>query len=682
MRLSLIALFAALAAGAAVAAPDGPATTLQPLDLFSLQAASDPQIRPDGGMIAYVRNTFDIMTDRSQPTIWLVDPATGAQTPLGGTGAQGGPRWSADGKRLAYVSMVEGQRPELMVRWMASGASARIAALPETARSIAWSPDGRFIAFSMFVAGEPEHIGHAPPKPEGASWADPLQVIGNVTYRADGEGYLKPGHQQIFVAPADGGAARQLTFGAFEDAGPLSWTPDGRALLFGANRDANWEREPDEDDVFRVDVESGGLTQLTHRFGENDQPQASPDGRSIAYVGYDDHHNGYENLRLYVMDADGGHPRSLTDGFDRSVQAPRWAADGKSLFVQYEDKGMGRVARVTLDGKVTPVADGLSGGELDRPYLGGEYSVATSGAVAFTQGAPDEPGDVAIAAGGHVTRLTHLDDGLFAGKTLARVEPLSVTSSADGRAIDAWLMTPPGFDPAKKYPLILEIHGGPYAAYGSVFASELQLYAAAGYVVVYANPRGSTSYGFDFAGQINHDYPSHDYDDLMSVVDAAIAKGFVDKDNLFVTGGSGGGLLTSWIVGKTSRFRAAVAQKPVIDWTSETLTVDSYVGQVTDWFAKPPWEDYDAYWRHSPLSLVGNVTTPTMVMVGTDDRRTPGSEAEQFYQALQLRKIPTLLVRVPGASHSGLAARPSQEAAEASAILAWFARYRTDATGE
>ena len=240
------------------------------------------------------------------------------------------------------------------------------------------------------------------------------------------------------------------------------------------------------------------------------------------------------------------------------------------------------------------------------------------------------------------------------------------------------MITPPNFDPAKKYPMILEIHGGPYAAYGPVFASELQLYAASGYVVVYANPRGSTSYGFDFADQINDNYPSHDYDDLMSVVDAAIAKGSVDPDNLFVTGGSGGGCLTAWIVGKTNRFKAAVTQKPVINWTSEVLTTDGYNGMARSWFDnKYPWDDETRYWGRSPLSLVGHVKTPTKVMVGQEDHRTPGSEAEQYYQALQLRGVPTTLIRVPGASHEGLAERPSQEAAEASAIMAWFERYKT-----
>ncbi len=255
---------------------------------------------------------------------------------------------------------------------------------------------------------------------------------------------------------------------------------------------------------------------------------------------------------------------------------------------------------------------------------------------------------------------------------------LAVTSSFDQIPIDAWLVMPPNFDGSKKYPMILEIHGGPFASYGPYFSTDNQLYAAAGYVVLYVNPRGSTSYGDKFANFIHHAYPGHDYDDLMSAVDAAIAKGFVDPDNLFVTGGSGGGVLTAWIVGSTDRFRAAATQKPVINWTSTALTTDIYTFIPKYWFAKPPWEDPQGYWKRSPLSLVGAVKTPTLVVVGDQDLRTPVSDAEQYYQALQLRGVPTALVKVPGASHGGLAARPSQSAAKASAILAWFEQFRKE----
>jgi len=240
------------------------------------------------------------------------------------------------------------------------------------------------------------------------------------------------------------------------------------------------------------------------------------------------------------------------------------------------------------------------------------------------------------------------------------------------------MILPPDFDAAKKYPLILEIHGGPQTAYGPNFSTDVQLYAAAGYIVLYTNPRGSTSYGEEFTNLIDKNYPGQDYDDLMSAVDAAIAGGNVDPANLFVTGGSGGGVLTAWIVGKTDRFRAAATQKPVINYLSFALTTDFAAGFSPNWRKERPWEDPMSYWKYSPLSLVGNVKTPTLVVVGGDDYRTPVSESEQYYTALQTRGIPTALVKVPGVGH-GITARPSQSAAKASAILAWFEKYRVKA---
>jgi len=424
----------------------------------------------------------------------------------------------------------------------------------------------------------------------------------------------------------------------------------------------------------------GALTRLVSLDGPVGGARPSPDGSKIAFSGYADAHKPYQQADLWVAEADGSHPRDLTRSLDRGASDPRWAADGKSLYFLYEDRGIAKVGRVTLAGQVTTAASGLAGEEIDRPYAGGDFSVARNGEVAFVQGASDEPPELAVTAGAGTRRLTRSNDGLFQNKTLAKVTPLSVKSAFDGQPIDAWMVTPPNFDPARRYPMILEIHGGPYAAYGPTWSTEDQLYAAAGYVVVYANPRGSTSYGQVFVDGIAGNYPGHDYDDLMSVTDAAIASGHVDPNNLFVTGGSGGGLLTAWIVGKTDRFRAAVSQKPVIDWASWSLTTDMYLVATNYWFPKPPWEDEAAYWSHSPISLVGNVKTPTMVMVGEDDHRTPPSEAEQFYQGLQVAKVPTILIRVPGASHGGLADRPSQLAAENAAILAWFGRYRTDKT--
>jgi len=650
---------------------------LQGGDLFGLQLATDPQIRADGDSIAYVRVSFDVMTDKARQTIWLVDTASGAQRPLvTEAGSHSSPRWSPGADRLAYVSTADGGKPQIYVRWMHTGQSARLAELTEPPGDLEWSPDGKWIAFTMFAPVEKSQLGAAPPKPEGAQWAPPLEVITDLTYRADGEGYLRPGYTHVYVISAEGGAPRQLTFGAYNESGPISWTRDGRHLIVTGNRTENWRREPVNSELYRVALADGAIEPLTSRNGPDHAASVSPDGRSIAYLSYEDELLSYQNVELHVMDVDGSNPRSLTASLDRSIDQLQWSHDGRSVYVRYDDEGATKVARVGLDGRIETVAQGLSGASLDRPYTGGEFTVARDGTIAYTSGSALRPSEISVARRSRARQLTHLNEGLFADKALGEVRTLEVRSSFDQRPIDAWLIMPANMDPARKYPLILEIHGGPFSAYGPLFSTDDQLYAAAGYVVLYANPRGSTSYGHEFANLIHHRYPSEDYDDLMSAVDAAVATGHVDANNLFVTGGSGGGVLTAWIVGKTTRFNAAATQKPVINWASTVLTTDVYTYMPKYWFAQLPWENPQSYWERSPLSLVGSVKTPTLVLVGDQDFRTPLSDSEQYYQALQLQGVPTALVKVPGASHGGLTARPSQSAAKASAILAWFERYR------
>lgn len=678
----LAALLAILLAVPAMgAAPGSAARMFAGADLFNLEVASDPQVAPDGKTVVYVRRSNDIMTDRARSTLWTIDVASGAQAPLvAEAGSHSQPRWSPDGRRLAYISNAgDATTAQLYVRWMQTGATARITSLPATPQDITWSPDGTRLAWTLFVADEGARLGAAPARPDGAKWAEPLQVIDKVIYRTDGGGYGKPGHAQIFWVAADGGAPIQLTSGAHHLRGGLAWSADGRAILFSANFKPDWQRDLVDTEVHEVALASREVRTLTQRNGPDNAPTVSPDGRWIAYVGFDDRGLGYQNQQLSVMRRDGSGARVLTATLDRSVGAPVWSADSRAIYVGYDDRGGMRVARVGLDGKITPAAHGLVSSSLDRPYSGGEFTVAHNGTLAFTGAADDRPADVWVARHGKTRRLTRLNEALLESRQLGKIDKLAVTAF-DGLPIDAWLVTPPGFDPAKKYPLILEIHGGPYAAYGPSFATDYQLYAAAGYVVAYANPRGSTSYGEAFANHIDKAYPGHDYDDLMSVVDAALARGFVDPERLFVTGGSGGGVLTAWIVGKTDRFRAAVTQKPVINWSSFVLTADMTPYFARYWFGKYPWEDPQGYWARSPLSLVGNVKTPTLVVVGSADYRTPVSESEQYYEALQLRGVPTALVKVPGANHGGLAARPSQSAAKAAAILAWFARYGNAST--
>jgi len=675
--------------GSAQAAELPEARRLHAIDVFQLEYADDVQISPDGSRIVYVRVSHDIMTDRVRRNLWMVNADGTNNRPLRSEiRSFASPRWSPDGTRLAYVSAAEGS-PQLYVRWMDSGQTALLTNLVEAPDAITWSPDGKSIAFTQLVPLNKEPLASPPPRPEGASWAPPVKVIDTMIYRVDGAGYLDSGFQHVFIVSAEGGTARQLTDGDFNDDGPLSFTPDSKQIYFSANRSPNWEIDPNNSEVFSVDVETQKLAQLTNRPGPDNSPVVSPDGKKIAYLGYDDRYQGYQVTHLYVVDFELGMKRAgvlgldaagrvlVTDKFDRDVADPQWSADSRGIFFTYDDRGVRKLGFTTLDGKLRTIAEGLGGTDLGRPYTTGDFSVARNGRVAFVHNTPARPADVATATDkGGARVLTALNDDILGVKTLGAVREITWKSSKDQREIQGWVVTPPDFDPAKKYPLILEIHGGPFAAYGPNYATELQLYAAAGYVVLYANPRGSTSYGEEFGNLIHHAYPGDDYDDLMSGVDAVIAEGHVDANNLFVTGGSGGGVLTAWIVGKTHRFRAAVVAKPVINWSSFVLTADMNNFFYKYWFGATPWEQPQEYWRRSPLSLVGNVQTPTMLITGEADFRTPIEESEQYYQALKLRKIDTVMVRIPEASHGGMVSRPSNLIAKVDNILAWFARYR------
>ncbi|MEO8496960.1 MAG: S9 family peptidase, partial [Planctomycetota bacterium] len=579
------------------------------------------------------------------------------------------------GDRLIYLSNSD-DSTQIYCRWIETGETAKLTNLTAAPAELVWSPDGRSIAFSMLLEEKPEPFVKLPEKPEGAEWAEPPVLIQKTRYRFDGAGYLKDGFHQLFVLSAEGGSPRQLTHGDFEHEDTPAWSHDSKTLFFAANRQDDWELNPLREDIYEIDLSSRAVQRLTNREGPDRHPVASPDGTRIAYLGFDDHFKGYQVTRLYVMNRDGSNKRTLTDGFDRDVEAPVWRKDGQGLFVKYDDQGDTKVGFVDLNGKLRELAHHLGGTTIGRPYASGSFSVASDGRVAFTTTRPHHPADVAVTQrDGSIHRLLDLNQDLFGHKRLGEVEEFRYKSAFDDREIQGWIVKPPDFDATKKYPLILEIHGGPFANYGDRFTAEIQLFAAAGYVVVYINPRGSTGYGDEFGNLIHHEYPGHDYDDLMSAVDAVIAKGYVDEKNLFVTGGSGGGILTSWIVGKTDRFRAAVAQKPVINWYSFALTSDAYPYFAKYWFPGYPWDQPEEYLRRSPLSLVGNVKTPTMLLTGEVDYRTPISESEQFYQALKLRQIDTALVRVPGASH-GIGDRPSHLIAKVAYILQWFERYK------
>ena len=648
----------------------------QPIDIFDLEYVSDPRISPDGEQVAYVRNFKDIMTDRNLSNLWVVNFDGSDNQPLTtGNRADRSPRWSPDGTKMLYLSDKDG-KTQVYLRWLSNGAEAKISNTSKTPRNITWSPDGRWIAFSMAVDAAPGSMVKGADKPKGAKWADDPVYVDKIKYRSDGVGMLPNSYQHLFILSADGGHPQQLTAGEANYGGSFCWANDSKSIIFSANLHEEAAYDPLNSEIHEVDIATRNITTLTSRQGPDQSPRISPDGNWIAYTGFDDQLLGYQQSQLYVMKRDGSESRLISEKLDRDIENINWAADGKGVYFQYDDEGHTKIALITLDGKVEDLAGEVGGLSIGRPYSGGTYTVAGNGRYAFTLSQPDHPADLAVGKKGMTSnRLTAVNDDLFSYKQLGDVEEIWYESSFDGRKIQGWICKPPDFDPTKKYPLMLEIHGGPFTNYGWRFSAEVQLYAAKGYVVLYTNPRGSTSYGADFGNLIHHNYPGEDYHDLMSGVDAVIEKGYIDEDNLYITGGSGGGVLTAWTIGQTDRFKAAVVAKPVINWYSFVLHADNIAFFSKYWFPDFPWNAQEHYMKRSPISLVGNVKTPTMLLTGEEDYRTPMSETEQYYAALKLRKVPTSMVRIQGAGH-GIANKPSNLIAKVNYITSWFDKYR------
>ncbi len=650
-------------------------TNLELLDIFNMEYVSDPQISPDGKQIIYVRNFKDIMTDRNLSNLWIINSdGSGNHALTTGNQNDNSPVWSHDGTKIVYKSNKDDDKTKLYLMDVDTGKSYALTNTKYAPGSVVWSHDDKMLAFSMFVPESKSSPVKLPGKPEGANWNAPPIYIDNMVYRRDGSGYVNPGHSQLFTLPIQGGTPRQLSFDHFNHGAP-EWSADDTKLLFSANFHEEKDQEPQDSEIYQLDLNTGDISALTDRYGPDRSPRISPDGKHIAYTGYDDRYLGYQLSQLYVMDANGNNSKCISTDFDRSISNIHWDSKGKGLFFQFNEEGKTKLAHINLEGDIKVLTDNLGGLSLGRPYNAADFSVSDKDSFAFTLGTTEHPADLGVGDSKSTKRLTHVNDDLLEYKSIAKVEEIWWESSYDGQKIQGWMVTPPDFDPNKKYPLILEIHGGPFASYGSVYSAEIQAFAAAGYVVLYSNPRGSTGYGEDFGNLIHHNYPNNDYDDLMSGVDAVIEKGFIDTDNLFVTGGSGGGVLTAWIVGKTDRFKAAVVAKPVINWYSFVLYADNPQFFSKYWFGKKPWEDPESYLKRSPLSYVGNVTTPTMLLTGEEDFRTPIPESEQFYAALKLEGVETAMVRIPGASH-GIANRPSNLIGKISSILYWFDKYK------
>lgn len=650
-------------------------------DTFNLEFVDNPQFISNDTVI-YSRQSMDIMTDSRQSRLWQVNIKSGEHRPFIGEDANlSQATLSPNGKYIAYTKAVKG-RAQLHLYYLDNKQSVRLTNLDETPRQITWSNDSKTLAFTLFTSEKQKPLFTGmPAKPKGAKWAETAKYIDSTQYRGDGRGYLRQGHNQIYVLPIEGGTPRQLTSGKYPSGGTLSFSPDNDWIYFATPHREDYALNPLFSDIYKVSVSTGKVEQVTDMEGPESRPTLSPNGKYLAFSQLNDRKLSYQNSDLVVMELSTGKVTRLTESLDRALGQFEWRANSRGLVFSYLDKGDTKLAAVNLKGDVKPLDVAIGGQALGRPYTSGDFALSKKGDIVFTTASRTTPGDLALYRKGKTpTLLTQLNNDALGHKTLAEVQDLDVKSSVDERSIGAWVALPPGFDSSKKYPLILEIHGGPHAAYGPHFAMEIQLMAAQGYVVVWANPRGSSSYGEDFGNLIHHNYPSEDYNDLMDVVDAVVEKGYVDTDNLFITGGSGGGVLTAWSIGMTDRFAAAVVAKPVINWVSFALTADAYPYFSQYWMADMPWNIAEKLWKRSPLSLVGNVKTPTMLLTGEADYRTPISESEQYYQALKLQNIDAAMVRIPGASH-GIASRPSRLIQKVGNILAWFERYKTKPGG-
>lgn len=661
-RLSVLGAMALVAISAipALAQPSRDRLTLeQYLDWEDVQS---PRLSPDGKQVIYTRRYVDKLNDRWESSLWIMN-VDGSRNRFLIDG--GSVEWSPDGQRIAFIARGEPAGAQIFVRWMdAEGSVSQITRLTESPSNIQWSPDGKSIAFQMSVPYRESWSIPVPPAPRGAKWVEPPRIVTKLDYRQDRQGFTDDAYQHIFVVSSEGGTPRQVTSGSWDHGAP-QWMPDGKSIVFSANRVPEAEYSWRQSDVYAVDVASGAIRQLTTRSGPDGQPTPSPDGKLIAYTGYDHTTDTWRDQQLYVMNADGSGSRSLTPQLDRSPSGLIWAADGSGIYFSAESEGARNLYFASLTGQVRAVTKGaqvLSVADIGR-----------SGVVVGTASTANRPNDVVTFSllKPEPRALTAVNDDVLAGKKLGETEEVWYTS-VDGYRIQGWIVKPPDFDASKKYPLMLEIHGGPHSMYNVGFNFARQNHVAEGYVLLYTNPRGSTGYGSAFGNAIKNAYPGKDFNDLMAGVDTVVNRGYIDTQRMYVFGCSGGGVLTAWIVGHTDRFAAASSNCPVTNWMSFVGTTDG-----PGWyrnFEKPFWEDPSEHLRRSPIMYVGNVKTPTMLMTGVQDLRTPMPQTEEFYMALKYRKVPTAMIRFNNEWH-GTSSTPSNFLRTQLYLRSWFERW-------
>ncbi len=659
-------------------------------DLFTFRWVASPQISPDGRQAAYVLVTVNAKHDGYETSLWLV-PTDGASSPRRITAGphDGAPRWSPDGAVIAFLRPKDGH-PQLYLLSLAGGEAQQLTDLPKGAGPAAWSPDGKTIAFVSSTT--PEDIAKADKTDKKDEPKSDVRVITLAEYRADDEGYLDPAeHGHIWTVPAampgdQPAKAHQVTSGAFDEEAP-QWSRDGTRIYFVSDRRKESYYYPPDANVYSVPASGGAMDTVVDIDGPVFGAALAPDGKAIAFRGFlnPPRPRSYDQSDLFVRR--GGRTTNLSADYDFDMgtavigdQAPPrgggtspsiWAADGKAVIVTTTEHGRSNLVRF----------DAQTGAR--EPLTTGDHAVlaytATPDARRFvlTIGDPTHLPDMYTldAQTKRLAQLTHVNDSLFAKLQLVTPEDFWYTSF-DGKKVETWIMKPVGFTPGKKYPLILNIHGGPHTAYGYIFFHEMQWMAAKGYVVVYPNPRGSTTYGQDFGNIIQYKYPGDDYKDLMIAVDSLIRRGYVDSTKLGVTGGSGGGLLTDWTVGHTHRFAAAVSQRDVADWLGFWYTADFTLFQPT-WFRSPPFRDPQEFLARSPVRYADSVTTPLMFILGEEDYRAPPSQGgEAMFRALKYLHKTTVMVRFPGESHElSRSGKPLHRVERLQHILRWFDKY-------
>jgi dipeptidyl aminopeptidase/acylaminoacyl peptidase len=705
-------------------------------DLWDFVWIGDPQISPDGSRVAFVRVTVNEKKEGYNTSIWSV-PASGGEEPhqLSKGDHDSTPRWSPDGKYLLFLRAAEKdgkpEPPQLSILPLAGGDSFSFTDLPKGTGNPVWSPDGKSIAFTSDTnpedlakqekkkrkeeelkkavsEGTPSTSPETSKKPaeksgknEGDQAAkkaeaeseheSDIHVVTRAVYREDNEGYADPKRpQHIWVVKAPHSAdekvqPKQLTTGRFDE-GNIVWAKDGGQIYFTSLHVDEPYYELPKSELYSISSNGGDPTKLNSIDMDVNNLSLSPNGKQIAFIASRTQPvNSYTQPDLWIVDlTPNAKPQNLTEKFDFDLgggvfgdnSAPRaggpngplWTPDGKNLIDVYGKEGKTILASFdATNGAATDLTHGNQAVIRFRTSADGSKIV-------YTTSTATRINDLFAVdrSGGEPKQLTHINDDLFAQLNLTEPEEISY-KTFDGKTIQAWVQKPPDFNTAKKYPLILNIHGGPHAAYGYIFEHEFQWMAAKGYVVLYPNPRGSTTYGQDFGNVIQYHYPGDDYKDLMAGVDEMIRRGYVDDKKLGVTGGSGGGLLTNWVIGQTTRFAAAVAQRDIASWTDWWYTADFTLFQPA-WFKGPPFDEEADFKARSPITYIKNVKTPTMFILGEADFRTPpGAGGEEMFRALKFRKIPTVMVRFPNESHElSRSGQPWHRVERLQNIVGWF----------